>query len=141
MIKCHIYTRSLVKDEKNRKRDTLFLNISNVYNKKMQWKWNKRCFMSSFSYNSKKHIYSAIAAWFFKIIKQTLMRSKCKMLYTVLEIFVIWSWHFYCKLWIQENFQAISKCWVKFEKLMQCMLSLSLSHFLDIISQQIIAMH
>lgn len=34
MIKCHIYTRSLVKDEKNRKRDTLFPNISNVYNKK-----------------------------------------------------------------------------------------------------------
>lgn len=84
----HIYTRSLVNDEKNRKRDTLFLNISNVYNKKMQWKWNKRCFMSSFSYNSKKHIYSAIAAWFFKVIKQTLMRSKCKMLHTVLEKFL-----------------------------------------------------
>lgn len=30
------------------------------------------------------YIYPAIAAWFFKVIKQTLMRSKCKMLHTVL---------------------------------------------------------
>lgn len=90
MIKCHIYTRSLVKDEKNRKRNTLFLNISNVYNKKMQWKWNKSvlCPVSVITVkNSKEHIYSAIAAWFFKVIKQTLMRSKCKILHTVLEKF------------------------------------------------------
>lgn len=37
--------------------------------------------------NSKEHIYSAIAAWFFKVIKQTLMRSKCKILHSVLEKF------------------------------------------------------
>lgn len=153
MIKCHIYTRSLVKDEKKRKRDTLFPNISNVYNKKMQWKWNKRCFMSSFSYNSKKHIYSARAAWFFKVIKQTLMRSKCKMLHTVLEKFLSYSLDIstvnseYKKIFkpspsAEWNLKNWCSAWSLYHShSLSLPLSLSFSHFLDNISQQIIAMH
>lgn len=78
----------------------------------------------------------------------TWMRSKCRSLHKVHGKFLLYglnisTLHSKYKKMNGQDFQAISKCWVKTENLMQCMhsLSLSVAYFLDNNSHQIIAMH